>query len=737
MRIYEALAVFCAAFLIVGALGFAAHAQGPPSEPLERIDCQAQHDPRIAEEDVEPEDILVCAEKKGGSWTNSMISAPQTLNPVTAQDTASDAIIDHNLGVFFNDYSNPAIGGTEPQAASKIEVSEEGNAVTYTLREGLKFSDGSPVTVEDVLFWYYNIIWDPNIPNSQMDAFTCPDGSAYTLTTPGERQITVSCPEQFRTFLTFADDLLILSKQMALDFMEDQGVGTSQAIAPGPNGVLDTSASGDDVNFRDAGVVIGPGDNGTLDTSPSGDDVVIEQPVGEFMGLGIDVSKFRGLGPYVMTNLQTQQIAEYEPNPFFYEVDSNGTQLPYLDTYRIIIIPTQGQNLAITNFLNGTTDAIGPRPQDVSPILSQAAAGGFAVNQDIDSGIPDEGEEFVTLNFDDTNPNLAAAARNPKVRKALSLAIDRVALVNNVRLGIGVSQYTPATIAGTAGDQFFLGRNNTCEDFIDAGLATADTCSDGVWALPRGLSIRVNSLPDPSVSEYEQLLSCLTDYEGCVAQAKQLLDEVGIVDEDGDGVRDIPAGFSDVIDNPGGPFEIQVTTNTGNTIREEDDKIICDGWNNVGINCQAVTTSFPTLVRRLLGIGGAEWTGAIRIGLTGGDPAGGLNVWPCGTALHFWHLQCDPNATEGPNARTPGEKAVEDAWQEGFSAKTVEEAQPPFDQWQIAWAKYEPFIHTATGNVLFAVRTDRICNHGRAIVGNDDVKFRLDIDGQTSCPRPE
>jgi hypothetical protein len=37
-------------------------------------------------------------------------------------------------------------------------------------------------------------------------------------------------------------------------------------------------------------------------------------------------------------------------------------------------------------------------------------------------------------------------------------------------------------------------------------------------------------------------------------------------------------------------------------------------------------------------------------------------------------------------------------------------------------------------NSLFAKRDDQLCNDGRAINGNTDVKFRVDLPGQTACP---
>ncbi len=693
----------------------------PPANPDVELDCE------------EPPAGFTCASETGGSFTYDIISEPGVLNPVTTQDTASGDAIDHVIGgAVFGDYS--LLGDLDdPQAAEMLELNEAGNVLTARLREGLQYSDGSTATTQDIQYWYYNVVWNPNTPNSLTDVYTCPSGQAYQLEIMNDRELQFGCPnsEPFRTFADNASGLFVLSEEMARGFIDSQGISTNQAIAPGPDGVLDTEPAGDDQNFEDVGAVIVPGENGTLDTEPSGDDVVIEQATEEFMGLGIDATEIRGLGPYRFTTFQSDSVARYERNPNFYEVDSNGTQLPYLDEMSVLFV--DDQNVSLANFRDGSTDAFAPRPQDLSTLRSRQAQGGFPLNENIDSGNATTGTEFVALNWQDTDRNLASANRNANVRKAMSLAVDRVALVNNVLLGIGTPQYSPNAIPALgSGNNFFLGRNNTCQDFIDAGLSTPDTCSDGTWTVRDNLELDVTQLPAPDTPAIVQHLECLTDYEGCLDEARSLLDEAGVTDSDGDDVREIPADFGSVYDNSGGPLQIQLTTNTGNTTREGFNEIVCEGLNRVGIGCQTTTTAFPTLVDQLLT---GEWSGGINIGLTGNDPAGAVNVVPCGGALHLYHVGCDPEATEGPNAPTDTEVALENAWVPGFNAENVEEAQEAFDEWQRIFLEREPYFHTATQNALFAVRTDRVCNDGRSVGFNDDVKFRTDIEGQTECPR--
>lgn len=58
--------------------------------------------------------------------------------------------------VFFNIYEGlvkpDSDGNFIPAVASDVKVAEDGSTYTFTLREGIKFHDGSPVTVEDIKY---------------------------------------------------------------------------------------------------------------------------------------------------------------------------------------------------------------------------------------------------------------------------------------------------------------------------------------------------------------------------------------------------------------------------------------------------------------------------------------------------------------------------------------------------------------------------------------------------------
>jgi len=669
-------------FAVLGAIGLLSVAA--TAQDWVALDC------------ADSSDAFDCAGSAGGTASYSIIASPSTFNPVTANDTASASVYDHLFGTAssnpfatldFGLLSSGAIG-LDPRAAAVIEVNEDATVVTYTLRDELAFSGGTAVSADDVLYWYNDVTFNPNLPNSSTSSFTCTDGTPFAVESTSANQVTVTCNAPFRTYTGLAGGQLVMSKQMALDLIDVQGIATEDGVN-GPRAVQ------------------------------------------EFMGLGVDIGMLDGgIGPFVIKEFVSDQVARFDRNGSFYGVDSNGTQLPYLDELEVLIFPTNGQNLALSTFLNGQTEWLVPRPGDISPVLSQAGSS-FNVNGDIDNGTPANGTTWITPNFDDPDPNLAAVARNLSVRRAMSLAYDRTAAVFNVLLGLGTPQYTMTSLDSPSGETFFMGRNNTCDTFISAGFATADNCSGGAWSLDSGLTLQVNKLPNPnSTPEAAQHIGCLVDYDSCVAAAGELLDSVGVVDTDGDGIRNIPANF-DGFGNPGGNFNISAVTNAGNTTRVAYTEIACSSWSQLGISCQVQEKAFSTLVSELLG---GTFSGYIMLGLTGGDPSGGANIYQCGAALYFWHLSCDPNSTSGLTAQDPASAAVEAGFDAGFASTTVPDAQAGFDQEQIAWLQGEPFVHLAVQNALFSARTDRVCNHGRSTNGNTHLKFRVDVAGnEASC----
>jgi peptide/nickel transport system substrate-binding protein len=93
--------------------------------------------------------FLVAVPSRGGTWSEGEVGAPRFINPVLA---VSDADQDLSSLVYSGLLKATPQGGYEPDLAESYTLSPDGKTYTFTLRKGVIFQDGSPVTADDVVF---------------------------------------------------------------------------------------------------------------------------------------------------------------------------------------------------------------------------------------------------------------------------------------------------------------------------------------------------------------------------------------------------------------------------------------------------------------------------------------------------------------------------------------------------------------------------------------------------------
>lgn len=98
--------------------------------------------------------------KKGGTFYYNLGQGPTTLNPLSSTDMYAtivqsqivEPLLDRNIDSF----------EWQPALATEWEISEDGMVYTFTLRDGVKWHDGKPLTVEDVKFSFDAIVHPEN-----------------------------------------------------------------------------------------------------------------------------------------------------------------------------------------------------------------------------------------------------------------------------------------------------------------------------------------------------------------------------------------------------------------------------------------------------------------------------------------------------------------------------------------------------------------------------------------------
>ncbi len=143
----------------------------------------------FAQEAYNPEWLIADVEggQRGGTLYLATTSGPKTLNTYWAQETSSSIIINQGdvslLGSDF--YGQP----TQPSLAKDwgVERTEDGGTLYwFEMREGVKWSDGHPLTVDDVVFTWEKIIV-PDLTADGNDVYMDAEGNLPELTVEGNR----------------------------------------------------------------------------------------------------------------------------------------------------------------------------------------------------------------------------------------------------------------------------------------------------------------------------------------------------------------------------------------------------------------------------------------------------------------------------------------------------------------------------------------------------------------------
>jgi peptide/nickel transport system substrate-binding protein len=144
-------------------------------------------------------------------------SDPKTFNPLLAEEDSSETIRYLTGGVLMR--LNRLTQDLEPELATAWKVSDGGKTITFKVRSGLSFSDGTPFTADDVAYTIQQMM-DPNLHSPTGDAFRSGDGKVQTKVFDAER-LSVTFPAPIAGLDKLFDQVAIMSaksskKEMAV-----------------------------------------------------------------------------------------------------------------------------------------------------------------------------------------------------------------------------------------------------------------------------------------------------------------------------------------------------------------------------------------------------------------------------------------------------------------------------------------------------------------------------------------
>ncbi len=164
---------------------------------------------------------------------------PKTFNPLKVEEDSSGAIRYLTGGVLVR--VNRQTQELEPGLAQSWKVSKDGRQISFRLRSGISFSDGTPFTAEDVAFTVQQLM-DPALHSPTGDAFRSGTGNVETKVI-SPTQISIRFPSQVAGLDRLFDQVAILSqhspkKEMAVlgPFMvADYKPGSEVLLKRNPN----------------------------------------------------------------------------------------------------------------------------------------------------------------------------------------------------------------------------------------------------------------------------------------------------------------------------------------------------------------------------------------------------------------------------------------------------------------------------------------------------------------------
>jgi peptide/nickel transport system substrate-binding protein len=176
---------------------------------------------------------------QGGELRFCLRSEPKTFDPLKVEDDASGAIRYLTGGVLVR--VNRQTQELEPELALTWKVSKDGRQISFRLRSGISFSDGTAFTAEDVAYTVQQLM-DPALHSATGDAFRSGTGNVETKVI-SPTQISIRFPAQVAGLDRLFDQVAILSersskKEMAVlgPFMvADYKPGASVLLKRNPN----------------------------------------------------------------------------------------------------------------------------------------------------------------------------------------------------------------------------------------------------------------------------------------------------------------------------------------------------------------------------------------------------------------------------------------------------------------------------------------------------------------------
>ena len=383
---------------------------------------------------------------------------------------------------------NRDVNGFRTNIVASWEWNDEATELTVNFRQGIKWSDGDPMTVDDYLFWWNDMVLDEDVPVN----------APFGTTVRGEL-MSVEKVDDYTLQFSFPH-----SNPLFMEYKSRGAYHSSIHIVP-------------EHYMRQFHPAYSEAEDAT--------ELVNRYNFGSRMHYPDKPT----LSAWMVVDYVASQRLVLERNPYYWKVDTEGNQLPYIDRLDVEIPQGSATELVALKGIAGELDmqVRDVNLLDVPLVLENQEAGDYRV---IMWSRGDYAWPWIIPMYDYPDEGILDLMYMKEFRQAMSHAINR----------------------------------DRINEITSLGLATARQFS---------LSAESPEFQTPEGQEfYQEWAASYASYDPELAG--QLLDGIGVVDADGDGWRDRPDGaaLELIVDIP--------ATDTGSIDRMD---LVKEDWEAIGL----------------------------------------------------------------------------------------------------------------------------------------------------------
>lgn len=310
-----------------------------------------------------------------------------------------------------------------PNIAHELEILDEATRFVFHLREGLRWSDGEPFTTEDVRFYWEHMV---------LEEVERPLNPIWTR---GGEQAQVNVIDDYTFEIVFAESYYNFPIEMTMQMRE--------FFYP--------------AHFGETILPEFIGEDAALELAQEYGYANTEQFIEAFTYYYWVRPEVPSMRPWVPANDPDSGIFRTERNPYYFKVDVDGRQLPYIDAIEYQLVEdTESMILAI---IAGDLDFQDRRVgmADFATLMENRERGDYEVIQ----WAGESGGGHIEFNFHPPDDVLGEIFRDVRFRRAISLALDREEITEIVTDGLA----TPAQSSTIPGGAYY--RESWTEAYAD------------------------------------------------------------------------------------------------------------------------------------------------------------------------------------------------------------------------------------------------------------------------------